>query len=252
MNLEESMDPRLTTTKLPTMRSFIANVEREVTLLKDDPSKHYDIQQEIGNGGFARIYIATKKSDGKRYALKFMKPKNKREKESIKNEIGIMQICKDNENIIKCYEAFDFDNRIWIFLELMNCGALDDYAGDIRSEICLMVCKYISYHTLKGLHALHKRGVVHRDIKSENILVNCNGDIKLADFGYSAQLTQEQRNRKTKVGTIYWMAPELIKGKKAYDAKVDIWSFGIFALELADGEPPYLDVPQAKILYKIV
>lgn len=93
---------------------------------------------------------------------------------------------------------------------------------------------------------------MHRDIKSDNILVNSKGDIKLADFGYSAQLTKEKAGRKTRVGTIYWMAPELIKGKKQYDSKVDIWSFGIFALELADGEPPYLGKSQAKILLKIV
>ena len=80
---------------------------------------------------------------------------------------------------------------------------------------------------------------MHRDIKSDNILVNSKGDIKLADFGYSAQLTQEKKARQTKVGTIYWMAPELIKGKTSYDSKVDIWSFGIFAIELADGEPPH-------------
>lgn len=71
-----------------------------------------------------------------------------------------------------------------------------------------------------------------------------DGQLKLADFGYAAQLTLERSNRQTKVGTVCWMAPELIRGKSSYNAKVDIWSFGIFALELAMGEPPYLDQPQ--------
>jgi hypothetical protein len=93
---------------------------------------------------------------------------------------------------------------------------------------------------------------MHRDIKSDNILVNSKGDIKLCDFGYSAKLTQEKKGRDSRVGTIYWMAPELIKGKTQYDSKVDIWSFGIFAIELADGEPPHAGKSQAKILLKIV
>jgi serine/threonine protein kinase len=76
--------------------------------------------------------------------------------------------------------------------------------------------------------------------------------LKLADFGYAAQLTQEKAKRNSKVGTVCWMAPELIRGKSSYDIKVDIWSFGIFALELADGEPPYISEPQQKVLYLIV
>ena len=73
----------------------------------------------------------------------------------------------------------------------------------------------------------------------------------MADFGYAAQLTQEQQNRSSKVGTICWMAPELIKGKQRYDSRVDTWSFGIFALELAKGEPPYIQEQQARVLYLI-
>lgn len=99
---------------------------------------------------------------------------------------------------------------------------------------------------------MHRRNIVHRDIKSDNILINNNGDLKLADFGYAAQLTLERDNRTTKVGTVCWMAPELILGKSSYDARVDIWSLGIFALELATGEPPYLDQPQMKVLQLIV
>ena len=88
---------------------------------------------------------------------------------------------------------------------------------------------------------MHSKNIVHRDIKSDNILLNFDGDIKLADFGYAAQLTQEQNRRNSKVGTLCWMAPELIESKGDYDEKVDIWSFGILALEIGDGVPPYMD-----------
>ena len=92
---------------------------------------------------------------------------------------------------------------------------------------------------------------MHRDIKSDNILVDSRGVIKLADFGYSAQLTKEKDVRSTKYGTFAWMAPELIKGK-GYDTKVDIWSFGILAMELTNVDPPYIYDHQAAVLQKIV
>ena len=90
---------------------------------------------------------------------------------------------------------------------------------------------------------MHSNNIVHRDIKSDNILTNKEGEVKLADFGYSAQLTTERDARSSKVGTVCWMAPELIKGERRYDTKVDIWSFGIFAMELANGDPPYISEP---------
>mmetsp|Transcript_111105 Transcript_111105/g.153578 ORF Transcript_111105/g.153578 Transcript_111105/m.153578 type:complete len:107 (+) Transcript_111105:203-523(+) len=93
---------------------------------------------------------------------------------------------------------------------------------------------------------------MHRDIKSDNILINSKGELKLADFGYAAHLTQERQNRTSRVGTVCWMAPELIKQKESYSTKVDIWSFGILCMELANGNPPYLNEPQFRVLYKIL
>ena len=96
--------------------------------------------------------------------------------------------------------------------------------------------------------------IIHRDIKSDNILCKENGEIKLADFGYAVMLTQQQQPRASKVGTVCWMAPELIEAKedKKYSNKVDIWSLGIFAIELAQGEPPYITEHHTRVLYNIV
>jgi serine/threonine protein kinase len=163
-----------------------------------------------------------------------------------------MTKCKDNENLIKCFDAYDYKSRLWFFLEYMDAGSLTEIVEKRKGNISEDVCAYILYQTLRGLYSLHRRNIVHRDIKSDNILINKNGDVKLADFGYAAQLTLERDTRSTKVGTVCWMAPEIILGKQSYDTRVDIWSLGIFALELATGEPPYLTQSQEKTLRDIV
>lgn len=96
-----------------------------------------------------------------------------------------------------------------------------------------------------ALAYLHSRHIIHRDIKSDNLLLSRNGDIKLGDFGYAAQLTRERKKRNSKVGTVCWMAPEVIKGKDMYTEKVDVWSLGIMILEFVFGEPPHLNQPQS-------
>ncbi|CDW79030.1 serine threonine protein kinase [Stylonychia lemnae] len=237
---------------LPSEEKFLEELEINSVFSQDDPSKYYEIVKKIGYGGFARVFLVKKKDDGSHCALKFIEPKNQKERQIIKNELGIMQMCQGNDNIIRCFEAFDYRQRLWIFLEFMDGGCLTPIVEERKGNISEGVCSYILYQTLMGLNYLHSRNIVHRDIKSDNILVNEHGDLKLADFGYAAQLTQERNRRQSKVGTVCWMAPELIRGKNQYDIKVDIWSFGIFALELADGEPPYISEPQQKVLYLIV
>ena len=105
---------------------------------------------------------------------------------------------------------------------------------------------------MRGLHYLHSNNIIHRDIKSDNILTDKDGEVKLADFGYAAQLTSERAARSSKVGTLCWMAPELIRGERRYGTGIDIWSFGIFAFELAEGDPPYIREPQSRVMINII
>lgn len=130
--------------------------------------------------------------------------------------------------------------------------ALTSFVQTLHKTYSENICKYVLMKTLEGLHYLHERHIIHRDIKSDNLLMNVKGEVKLADFGYAVQLTEQRAGRQSKVGTVCWMAPELIRGERKYTTKVDIWSFGIFAMEMADGDPPYISEPQGRVIFNIV
>jgi len=118
--------------------------------------------------------------------LKFVEPKNDRERNIIKNEVGLMQMCKEQETIVKLFECYDYRQRLWIFLEYMDAGCLTPLVEERKGSIPENICAYILSKTLKGLYFLHLKNVVHRDIKSDNVLISKSGEIKLADFGYAA------------------------------------------------------------------
>eukprot|EP01061_Rhynchopus_euleeides_P006792 TRINITY_DN15818_c0_g3_i1.p2 TRINITY_DN15818_c0_g3~~TRINITY_DN15818_c0_g3_i1.p2 ORF type:complete len:217 (+),score=65.69 TRINITY_DN15818_c0_g3_i1:547-1197(+) len=141
---------------------------------------------------------------------------------------------------------------LWIAMELMTGGKLTDVLDSKKGRFPEEHVAYICKNVLEGLAYLHSMGRVHRDIKSDNILLGGKGTIKLGDFGFCASLSEgENQKRQTVVGTPYWMAPEVITGEP-YDCKADVWSMGILALELCDGEPPLMEEPPMRALYIIV
>jgi serine/threonine protein kinase len=132
----------------------------------------------------------------------------------MKNEIAMMAIC-NHENIIKYYETYLFNDRYWIFLEYMDAGCLTELLdAGLYTQFDENIVRFLIHETLKALDYLHKKHILHRDIKSDNLMLTSTGCVKLGDFGYAAQLTKERKKRRSKVGTTCWMAPEIIKSSQ--------------------------------------
>lgn len=220
-----------------------------INLEEKDPESEYELLKKIGEGGSGIVYIALNKKLNKKYALKSMRPKTQTDRDVILNEITIFSISK-HPNILEFIEAFQYQSVIWIATELLSCS-LTEMIMDRKEKIPEHLIAYICKEIIKGLSFLHSQHRIHRDVKSDNILLSLDGKIKLADLGYAVQLIKEKDQRSTVVGTPSWMAPELAMGLK-YNTSVDIWSLGIVSLEMGDGEPPLLGHDPLKIISLIV
>lgn len=156
-------------------------------------------------------------------------------------------------NILKAHCSFMVGQSLWVIMPFMSCGSLQSIIASNFPEGLEEPCIGIILREILGAVAyLHDQGHLHRDIKAGNILIDCNGDVKLADFGVSASIYESNLASKmlTDVaGTPYWMAPEVVHSHTGYSIKADIWSFGITALELAHGRPPLSDLPPSKSLF---
>jgi len=211
----------------------------------------YKNYKKIGEGAAGEVYVATNSKTNERVAVKKM-PINGENHKLLCTEIKIMK-DSHHPNIVDFIDSFIVDDtQLWVVMEFMDRGCLTDVLEQFENGLSMNEPRIarVCLETLKALSYIHSRYRIHRDIKSDNILLSSNGEVKIADFGYAAQLTRQQKKRQTVVGTPYWMAPELIRGHD-YGVKVDIWSLGIMVMEMAEGEPPYMEFPPLRALFLI-
>ena len=219
-------------------------------ICKEDPQKIYVNRKKIGEGTFGEVYCALDIRTLEKAAVKTMNLDDNYEEDLI-TEIAMMKTLS-HANIVKYIDSYIVKHQLWVVMEFMGAGCLTDILELFpllkmsEPEIALIMLECLK--ALEYIHGMHR---IHRDIKSDNILLDTNGSVKLADFGYTVQLTEAKSRRNTTIGTPYWEAPEVITGDP-YDSKVDIWSLGIMAMELVEGEPPYMDLPPFTALRLIV
>ncbi|KAK0527281.1 hypothetical protein OC842_004923 [Tilletia horrida] len=239
--------PRRRETKKSAIKDSDVIARLQAICTDADPTKLYRNLVKIGQGASGGVYTAYQVGTNLSVAIKQMNLEQQPKKDLIINEILVMKESR-HRNIVNFIDSFLHKGDLWVVMEYMEGGSLTDVVTcNIMTEGQIAA---VSRECLEGLKHLHDHAVIHRDIKSDNILLSLQGDIKLTDFGFCAQIGESQAKRTTMVGTPYWMAPEVVT-RKEYGPKVDIWSLGIMAIEMVEGEPPYLNENPLRALYLI-
>ncbi|EGR31275.1 protein kinase domain protein [Ichthyophthirius multifiliis] len=201
-----------------------------------NPEEIFVLLELLGEGSYGKVFKACHKVNKNLYAVKIVNTLNG-DFENLKKEITILKDCQ-SQFIVRYFDSYFYNDQLWLIMEYCEIGSINDIIKSTQKSLTEPQIACILTNTLKGLSYLHNSKKIHRDVKAGNILLNQNGNIKLADFGVSTELMHTLGYIETVIGTPFWMSPEILS-KSKYNNKTDIWSLGITAIEMAEGEPPY-------------
>jgi serine/threonine protein kinase len=221
----------------------------EVLTSTEDPAPLFFLIEELAVGSYGHVYKAIYKRTNQECALKIIKLEEDDTFEEMMIEIQILEIC-DHANIVKYIGSWKKGDELFIAMELCTGGSATDLYQILEEPLKEPEIMIIMKESLRGLAYLHQKMIIHRDIKASNILLTVDGQVKLTDFGVSAQMNGPADKRRTFIGTPYWIAPEVVNTVIApYDTKADLWSLGITAIELAEMAPPLHEIaPMTAVL----
>ena len=217
-------------------KAFKLSFEKSEIKSADSVDNDYYILKKIGQGGCGKVFLAKNKTTLRKCAIKTIKPKSEIVKRSLENEISTMKQVKGIPGAVQHIDTFKKDDTTHIVMEHINGWCLQDVVENLELDerVIASLCKSI----LTSLKQVHARHIIHRDIKCGNVMLTKDGQTKVIDFGYATHCPENAHVRSGKVGSMFWMAPEIFQ-RQAYDEKADIWSFGIMVMEMFLGDPPY-------------
>ncbi|CAH3158389.1 unnamed protein product [Porites lobata] len=230
---------------------------KKIAFFRKDPAGIFDLVEVVGNGTYGQVHKGRHKRTGQLAAIKIMDV-TEDEEEEIKLEINVLRKFSHHRNIATYYGAFvkkglqGQEDQLWLVMEFCGAGSITDLVKASKGKA--LKEEWISYICHEVLNVsvplccihLHQNHVIHRDIKGQNVLLTDGAEVKLVDFGVSAQLDRTIGRRNTFIGTPYWMAPEVIacdeQPDATYDNRCDMWSIGITSIEMAETQPPLCDM----------
>jgi serine/threonine-protein kinase 24/25/MST4 len=233
----------------------------DILSIPSNPEDLFTLLYQIGQGAFGLVYKAIHNSTKEIYAIKIIDYSKNNDSEnnyiinynyqSIQQETSLMKLVYDSDYVVKYYGSYFSrkSNTLWLILEYCASGSVIDLMLSMNRTFNEVEVASIMEMVLKGLVDIHKKNLIHRDIKGANILLSENGVAKIGDFGVGVHLVNE-KNRNSKKGSPYWMSPQVARNLN-YDSKTDIWSLGITCIEMVEGEPPNSELKPRCAIEKI-
>eukprot|EP00045_Choanoeca_perplexa_P009187 m.87635 g.87635 ORF g.87635 m.87635 type:complete len:607 (+) comp14787_c0_seq1:264-2084(+) len=200
--------------------------------------ENYELIKTIGKGNFAKVKLARHRLTGVEVAIKIIDKTSMKESHLAKldREVSIMKSL-DHPNIVKLYEVIDTERKLYLVMEYASGGEVFDYLvshGRMKEKEARIKFRQI----VSAIQYCHAKGIVHRDLKAENLLLDKDLDIKIADFGF-ANMYEEGVKLNTFCGSPPYAAPELFQGREYYGPEVDVWSLGVILFTLVSGALPF-------------